>query len=110
MKKELPNIYKNEFVNQVNRNRKVYHIPNTEGTSRKDVVSRSVNPDLTVEEKLKKLFQSRRYIFNIGVEIVTNKKTYDTKIAGKVKNSIVTIDGEVIPIIEIEDIIIKDRL
>lgn len=110
MKKELPNIYKSEFGNKVNRNRKVYHIPNEEETTKKQVLSDSANHDITVEEKLKRLFQSRRYIFNIGVEIVTSKKIYQTKIAGKVKNSIVTIDGEVIPIIEIEDIIIKDRL
>ena len=59
---------------------------------------------------IRKLFKSSRYIFNINVLIKTDKKDYDTKIAGKVKNSLVTVDNEVIPIIEINDIIIKDRL
>jgi len=106
MKKELPNIYKNEMIGRVKRNRDVYHIK--ENDTKREVSLD--NDQTTVEAKLKKLFQSRRYIFNIEVEIVTKRKVYDTKIAGKVKNSIVTIDGEVIPMIEIEDIIIKDRL
>lgn len=106
MKKELPNIYKSEMTVKVNRNKNVYHIP----TEAKSVRVTPHRDDATVEEKLKRLFNSSRYIFNINVEIITNKKVYDTKIAGKVKNSIVTVDGETIPIIEIQDIIIKDRL
>ena len=108
MRKELPNIYKNESISRVKRNRDVYHIK-ASGTSTEREISLE-NDKMTVEAKLKKLFQSRRYIFNIEVEIITKRKVYNTKIAGKVKNSIVTIDGEVIPMIEIEDIIIKDRL
>lgn len=109
MKKELPNIYKSEIINQVDRNRHTYRIPsdslNSEGHG-----NHLNQEELSVEDKLKKLFQSSRYIFNIEVEIVTKRKIYHTKIAGKIKNSIVTIDGEVIPMIEIDDIIIKDRL
>ena len=67
---------------------------------------------LVVEQRnaIKKLFKSSRYIFNIGVIIKTDKKEYDTKIIGKVKNSLITIDNVEIPIIEIKDIIIKDRI
>lgn len=108
MKKELPNIYKNEIGDKAKRNRNVYHIKANDTDTGKEVPLES--DKTTVEAKLKRLFQSRRYIFNIEVEIITKRKVYDTKIAGKVKNSIVTIDGEVIPMIEIEDIIIKDRL
>lgn len=108
MKKELPHIYKNETVSRVKKNRDVYHIQASDENPEREVLLE--NDSVSVEAKLKKLFQSRRYIFNIGVEIITKRKVYDTKIAGKVKNSIVTIDGEVIPMIEIEDIIIKDRL
>ncbi len=108
MKKELPHIYKNEIGSRVTKNRNIYHIKENDAEIKNEMPLES--DPVTVEAKLKKLFQSRRYIFNIEVEIVTKRKVYDTKIAGKVKNSIVTIDGEVIPMIEIEDIIIKDRL
>lgn len=110
MKKELPSIYKNAVDKKVTRNLEEYHISNKsleETFKKNNSYSRS---ELTVDEKLKHLFQSKRYVFNIPVEIITNHKTYDTKIAGKVKNSIVTIDGDTIPIIEIEDLIIKDRI
>ncbi|MCI8588802.1 MAG: hypothetical protein HFG40_04040 [Bacilli bacterium] len=109
MKKELPNIYKSEISNKFDRNLHTYHIPNDSSHSEKGVHHLD-QEELSVEDKLKKLFQSSRYVFNIGVEIITKKRVYHTKIAGKVKNSIVTIDGEVIPMIEIDDIIIKDRL
>ncbi len=106
MKKELPNIYKNQLNKDINRNLDVYHVKDTLNYTKES----NRNSQLTVEQKLKKLFQSSRYIFNIEVKIITSKKEYNTKIAGKVKNSIVTVDGDTIPIIEIEDIIIKDRL
>lgn len=106
MKKELPNIYKSQLSKDNNRNLDVYHVKEMSENRKEN----SRYSQLTVEQKIKKLFQSSRYIFNIEVKIITNKKEYNTKIAGKVKNSIVTVDGDTIPIIEIEDIIIKDRL
>ena len=53
---------------------------------------------------------NNKQVYYIDVIIKTNKKDYNTKIAGKVKNSLVTVDNEIIPIVEINDIIIKDRL
>lgn len=105
MEKKLPNIYKKQVPKNIKNNRNEYHIND-------NIIKNEVYKDdgSTVEQKLRKLFKSSRYIFNIGVIIETSNKTYDTKIAGQVKNSIVTVDGEVIPIIEIKNIIIKDRL
>ena len=106
MKKELPSIYKNSITKKNTHNKNIFYVQDSEDDHRKVEVLEEIN----VEEKLRKLFKSSRYIFNIGVIIKTNRGDYDTKIAGKVKNSIVTIDGMTIPIIEIKDIIIKDRL
>lgn len=109
MKKELPNLYKNESICDIKNNKKVCYV--TEEERKQDAkISKYIDDNSTVEEKLRKLFRSSRYVFNIGVIIETERYTYDTKIAGQVKNSIVTVDGEVIPIIEIKNIIIKDRL
>jgi len=113
MKKELPKIFKKNVTPEHCNNKKVFYTnENKEINSKKETISNFSNNDTlyTVEEKIKKLFKSSRYIFNINVLIKTNKKEYDTKIAGKVKNSLITIDNEVIPIIEINDIIIKDRI
>lgn len=106
MKKDLPSIYKNNVTKKNTHNRNVFYVKNDDENNRQVEVLEEID----VEEKLRKLFKSSRYVFNIGVIIKTNRGDYDTKIAGKIKNSIVTIDGVTIPIIEIKDIIIKDRL
>lgn len=111
MKKELPEIFKKKVDKDHIHNTKVYYASSTDTNSTTPKISRKDNNSLTtVEEKIRKLLKSSRYLFNINVVIKTNKKEYNTKIAGKVRNSLVTVDGEVIPIIEIEDIIIKDRI
>lgn len=113
MKKELPGIFKKNVDSSHCNNKKVFYTSeNKQVNSKKETINRTINTNdsLSVEEKIRKLFKSSRYIFNINVLIKTDKKDYDTKIAGKVKNSLVTVDNEVIPIIEINDIIIKDRL
>lgn len=106
MKKDLPNIYKKQVTTNIKNNKNVYYIKDEEMVKK----NKYIDDNISVEEKLRKLFRSSRYVFNIGVIIETSNNTYDTKIAGQVKNSIVTVEGEVIPIIEIKNIIIKDRL
>ena len=101
MNKKIPNIFKKNVTKD--------HINNKTVSSVKEEISNTKTDNRSVSEKLNKLFKSNRYVFNIGVIIKTKKKDYDTKIIGKIKNSIITMEDDVIPIIEIEDIIIKDR-
>lgn len=115
MKKELPGIFKKDVDVRHTNNKKICYTSEVEkevkkaNTSNKKITN--IDSTLTtVEDKIRQLFRSSRYIFNINVLIKTDKKDYDTKISGKVKNSLITVDGEVIPIIDINDIIIKDRL
>lgn len=108
--KKLPEIFKKNIEPNHINNKKVYYGSQEEKTFRNSEKTNTVNDNISVEDKIRKLFKSSRYIFNIDVVIKTNKKDYDTKIAGKVKNSLVTVDNEIIPIVEINDIIIKDRL
>jgi len=105
MEKKLPKIFKKDITKEHINNAKIYYTSNN-----KQVSKVKIDNSLTVDEKIKKLFKSSRYIFNIGVIIKTAKKEYDTKIIGKIKNSLITVDNEEIPIVEIEDIIIKDRI
>lgn len=110
MKKELPEIFKNKIDTSRSNNKKVYYTSENEKKKNEKTVSDYNDNLLTVEDKIRKLFKSSRYIFNINVVIKTDKKDYDTRVAGKIKNSLVTVDNEVIPIVEINDIIIKDRI
>lgn len=111
MNKELPKIFRKNVDVSHCHNKKVYYA-NEDKIESLSKADKKVNISslTTVEEKIRKLFKSSRYVFNINVLIKTDKKDYDTKIAGKVKNSLVTVDNEVIPIVEINDIIIKDRV
>ena len=61
--------------------------------------------DLSVQDKLNKLFNTNGYVFNKEVKIITNNKTYNTKIAGKVGHNIITLDNDIINIKCIKDII-----
>ena len=101
MNKKLPNIFKKNITKD--------HINNKKLSTVNSNIEINKTDNISVSEKINKLFKSNRYVFNIGVIIKTKKKNYDTKIIGKIKNSIITIEDDVIPIIEIEDIIIKDR-
>ena len=102
MDNKLPKLFKKEVSKEHMHNTKSIYANSTKK-------SYSTYDNLSVEEKLKKLFKSTKYVFNIGVIIKTSKSEYDTRIIGKVKNSIITYDNDIIPIVEIEDIIIKDH-
>lgn len=110
MKKELPKIFKKNVDLGHSNNKRVFYASENKETLVKNDDINSYRLLSTVEEKIRKLFKSSRYIFNINVIIKTDKKDYNTQIAGRIKNSIVTVDNDVIPIVEINDIIIKDRI
>lgn len=103
MNKNLPSVFKGKNIKNQHC-KDIYYIDNKLNSNERYV------DNISVSEKLKKLFKTNRYVFNIGVIIETNEKVYDTKIAGKIKNSIVTVEGDTIPIIEIKNLIIKDRV
>lgn len=110
MKKKLPGIFKKNVDDNHCHNKKVFYANSERSITEKESSIVDKNSGFTVEDKIRKLFKSSRYIFNINVIIKTDKKDYDTKIVGKVKNSLITIENEIIPITEINDIIIKDRI
>ena len=58
----------------------------------------------SVIDKIEKLFNINGYIFNKDVEIITINKKYNTRIAGKVNNHLITMDNDIINILDIKDI------
>ncbi len=87
------NIFKPD-IGDINNNEKVYY------SYLNDKLDINNNPD----EFIKNLDNNGSYIFSKNVIIKTKDNTYDTKIAGKIKNKIITIDSKVIPVEEIIDI------
>ena len=107
MKKELPKIFKKDVSSSHDNNKKVYYAGLGHDKKKEYPISQdSLN---SVETEIRKLFKSSRYVFNIHVMIETDTKTYDTKVAGKLNDNLITVDGDIIPIKTIRNIIIKDR-
>ncbi len=98
--KDLPHVFKKNVDNKHINNKDISYI-------RKDITKKESSLDIL--DKLDKLFNSSRYVFNIGVIIKTKDKAYDTKIMSRNSNNILTIDDEIIPIKDIHSLIIKDR-
>ena len=91
------------FVNKINKN-----INNNQKYC--DVLEdvkeiNNIDNSISIDEKLDKLFNTNGYIFNTNVKIITSDKIYQTKIAGKVNNHIITLDNDIIDISSIKDII-----
>lgn len=90
------------YVSKINK--KLDNNQNYCDVSNEKVISH-IDNQLSVNEKLEKLFNTNGYIFNIDVKIITDSKTYNTKIAGKMGNNIITLDHDIIKISDIKDII-----
>ena len=67
-----------------------------------------LNENLSVKEKIDKLLNRNGYVFNVDVKIITYNKEYQTRIAGKVNNHLITLDNDIINISDIKDIIIQE--
>ena len=79
---------------------------NKEFENNQDYCMVKENSDNTsVNEKIDTIFNTNGYVFNKDVEIITDEKKYCTKIAGKVNNHIITMDNDIIDIMNIKDII-----
>lgn len=97
--KQLPPIFKvNNSIK--NNNQKIYYdkVNNTNKVKEKD---------LTINEKIDKIFKTKGYSFNIPVTIEFAGKKIDTYLALKKNDSIITLDNEVIPISTITSLNIK---
>ena len=97
-------IFQNRIDKQIENNQKTFSVKDNNEVINNEIV---LNNNLSVNEKLDKLLNRNGYIFNVVVEIVTDRKTYHTRIAGKVNNHLITLDNDIIYISDIKDIIIK---
>ena len=94
--KKLPEIYKNNFTKKIKNNREVCYLRN------EDVISKLSN--ISIEEEINNIFSGIGYSYNIPVEIVTNKKVYNTSLVAKTRENVVTLDNEIIAIGDIKSI------
>lgn len=105
MTKKLPKIYQSTFSHPIQNNEKIYYSKNQ--TLNKNIKSQVIKKEDTlvpIEKVIDELFHTTGYVFNIPVEIITNERKVETYIAGKVNNTLITLDNELIPISSIVSI------
>ncbi len=102
-------IFQNKIKKKIDNNQKSFNIIEDIKDNNDIIKDNNLNIDnISVEEKINMLLNRNGYIFNVDVEIVTESKTYKTRIAGKVNGNLITLDNDIIPIRNIKDIIIND--
>jgi len=91
------------FVNKIEKNLKNNqdYCEVVENDDRK--VLSNINEN--IEDKIDRLFNTNGYIFNVDVKIITDNKIYNTKIASRVGNNLITLDNNIIEINDIKDIV-----
>ena len=104
MSKKLPRIYKGEINKEIKNNLNVYYVKGSNEFSFSSTKEEKSNDEIDINQKINKIFKTGRHSFNIPVEIITKNKVYNTKIAGKIRNNIITLDNDVIRIEDIIDI------
>lgn len=103
--KQLPPIFK-VSNNIKDTNQKSYYEKVTNKIKPKEI-KKTIDNDLSIEDKINKIFRTKGYAFNIPVEITFSNKTVNTYLALKKNDSIITLDNEVIPISTITRLEIK---
>ena len=100
MEKKLPKIFANKVDKQFDNNEKVFYSKDDNLTKAND----SQRNENNIYQKINEIFSSERYVYKADVEIKTTNEIIKTKIIGHNKTHLITIDDQLIPIENKEDI------
>lgn len=106
MDKKLPKVFANNPNKEFNNNDKVFYSKEKkpdDGTRISDL-TKNGGTTKNIYQKINDIFNSERYVYKAEVEIKTSKGDIKTKVIGQNKTHLITIDNELIPITDIEDI------
>lgn len=94
--KDLPKVFHNKIDKKINNNRSVFYSNNS--------IEEKEFDNRTVQQKINDIFSSPNYIYKANVEITLKDKKVTKRIIGRNKNYIITMDSDLIPISDIENI------
>ena len=103
--KQLPPIFK--VSNNIKDTNQKYYYEKVTNKIKPKEIKKTIDNDLSIEDKINKIFRTKGYAFNIPVDITFSNKTVNTYLALKKNDSIITLDNEVIPISTITRLEIK---
>lgn len=101
MEKKIPKVFQNNIDKDISNNDKYYYSAN------KSEIINKVDKPKNINKKINEIFASPTYIYKANVEIKTKNSTFTTKIIGRNKNYLITMDNKTIPINDIIDINMK---
>lgn len=108
MDKKLPKVFQNKIDKDVSNNDKYYYSANkTNDNNIKESVNKKVIKPKNINKKINEIFASPTYVYKANVEITTKNSTITTKIIGRNKSYLITMDNKTIPIDSITDINLK---
>lgn len=94
--KDLPKVFANQINNNLNNTQNVYYGSDRGFENKKDSVS--------IVKKINNIFASTNHVYKSKVKIELKDKIVEKVIVGKTNTNLITIDGELIKIIDIVDI------
>ncbi len=100
MDKKLPGVFANPLNKKINNSQETIIVHNNNKIFEKN--------NLTVDTKIKRIFNSPNYVYKSIVIIEDDNGISEKTIIGRTSNSLITKDNELINIKDIKDIKIKD--
>lgn len=109
MDKKLPKVFQNKIDKDISNNNKFYYSANKDIND--NLIKENANKEITkpknINKKINEIFASPTYVYKANVEITTNDSTITTKIIGRNKSYLITMDNKTIKIDDIIDIKVK---
>ena len=96
MDKKLPKLFQNEINQNINNNKNIFYSRNVEDDYENDTIN--------IRQKINDIFSSINYVYSAKVDIFFDSSVKTTKIIGRNKDYLITIDNERIYISDIKDI------
>lgn len=96
-KSKLPKVFHNDINKNIDNNNKIFYSATKEKNASED-------KPINITKKINDIFSSPNYIYKADVEITTKSDTYTTKIIGRNKSHLITMENKTIPISEIKNI------
>ena len=94
--KDMPKVYENIIDKKINNSQEIFfgNVRNSNNVTNKESIYRKIN----------NIFLSVNHVYKSNVEITFKDNTVRKTIVGKTNKELITIDGELISINDIEDI------
>ena len=100
---KIPKVFQNKIDKTLNNNNEIYYSSKSEEKENTDK-NEIVKDRNKLNKKINQIFTSPNYIYKANVEIKTKDSTYVTKIIGRNKTHLITMDNKTILIDDIIDI------